>query len=76
MRSGPDRIVQRPLGVEEKSAAAVDHARTDRDPDASSIRMNEPVIRFFKYGSQSSWTRPILLRPSSLVSRSPCGLLM
>ena len=50
-------------------------------PVASSIRMNEPVVRFFEYGSHSSgtvvrsWTRPISLRPSSLVSWSRCSVL-
>ena len=50
-------------------------------PVASSIRMNEPVVRFLEYGSHSSgtvvrsWTRPISLRPSSLVSWSRCSVL-
>jgi hypothetical protein len=43
-------------------------------PVASSIRMNDPVVRFFSYGSHNSGTvvrsctRPISLSPSSLVS--------
>jgi hypothetical protein len=47
-------------------------------PVASSIRMNEPVVRFFTYGSTNSGLvvririRPISLRPSSPVSRSRC----